>query len=104
MFKLRDVEKVEMLFDKLISEYDKEDVDYKAADPYLKQIRKFFVDCYDYASFCVWLVDHDFDVLVDFRNADIKEECDFDTKEEFEEAKENALMISDDGTQLVMSW
>ena len=104
MFKLSDFEKVGMLFDKLIGEYDKEDVDYKAAEPYLEQIRMLFVDCYDYESFCVWLADHDFDVLVNFRYANIKDKCEFESEEEFEEAKEDALMISDDGTQLVMSW
>ena len=101
---MTDYEKINALVDKLLKAYDKEDPDYKAAEPFLDGIKELFEDCYSYSDFCTWLVEHDMDILIDFRCADIVSEDDYDTPDDWEEAKENALLVSDDGTSAVMSW
>ena len=101
---MEDYEKVEALVDSLLEAYDKEDPDYKAAKPFLDGIKELFVDCSSYSDFCTWLADHDMDILIDFRFADIVSKDDYDTPDDWEAAKEDALLVSDDGKSAVLSW
>ena len=101
---MKDYEKVEMLVDDLLEDYDKEDPDYQAAEPFLDGIKDLFIGCYSYSDFCTWLVEHNSDILIDFRYADIVSEDDYDNPDDWEEAKEDALLVSDDGNSAVMSW
>ena len=101
---MKDYEKIDVLVDGLLKAYDKEDPDYKAAEPYLDGIKQLFEDCYSYSDFCVWLVEHKGDILIDFSCADIVSKEDYDNPDDWEEAKENALLVSDDGNSAVMSW
>ena len=104
---MTDYEKIEALLDSLLEDYDKDSPDYKAAEPFLDNIKEFFeffVDCYSYSDLCVWLVEHKMDILVNFRNAEIVKKEDYENPDDWEKAKENALFVSDDGTSAVMSW
>ena len=101
---MTDYQKVEALVDKLLENYDKEDPDYKAAEPFLDGIKELFRDCYSYSDFCVWLGDHDLDILIDFRFADIVSKEDYENPNDWEEVKEDALLVSNDGNSAVMSW
>ena len=101
---MTDYEKIEEVVDKLLEDYDKEDPDYKAAEPFLNNIKELFEDCYSYSDFCTWLVEHNSDILMDFRYADIVSEEDYDNPNDWEEAKEDALLVSNDGNSAVLSW
>ena len=101
---MKDYEKIDVLVDGLFNAYDKEEPDYKAAEPFLDGIKELFVDCYSYSDLCVWLVEHNNDILIDFRYADIVSEDDYDNPNDWEEAKEDALIVSNDGNSAVMSW
>ena len=101
---MTDYEKVDELVDSLLEDYDRNDPDYEAAEPFLDNIKELFISCYSYSDFCAWLVDHNMDILADFRYADIVSKDDYDTPEDWEEAKEDALLVSDDGASAVMSW
>lgn len=101
---MKDYEKTKLLVEDLIKAYDKEDPDYKAAEPFLDGIKQLFEDCYSYSDFCTWLADHNMDILIDFRFANIVSEDDYDNPDDWEEAKEDALLVSDDGNSAVMSW
>ena len=100
---MKDKKKVEALVDSLLEGYDRSDPDYKAAKPFLDNIRELFVDCYSYSDFCVWLVEHKMDILVNFRNADIVSQDDYENPDAWEKAKEDALLVSDDGAYAVKS-
>ena len=101
---MKDYQKIEALVDSLLEGYDRSDPDYKAAKPFLNGIKELFVDCYSYSDFCVWLVEHKMDILVNFRNADIVSKDDYENPDDWEAAKEDALLVSDDGTSVVKSW
>ena len=101
---MTDYEKIKLLVEDLLKAYDKEDPDYQAAKPFLDGIKQLFEDCYSYSDFCIWLAEHDMDILIDFRYANIVSEDDYDNPNDWEEAKENSLLVSDDGTAAVMSW
>ena len=83
--------------------YDKNSPDYKAAEPFLEGIKELFIDRYSYRDFCVWLGDHDMDILTDFRYAIIVSKYHMNP-DDWEEAKEDALLVSDDGNSAVVSW
>ena len=101
---MKDYEKVEALVDYLLEGYDRKDPDYIAAKPFLDNIRELFVDCYSYSDLCVWLVEHKMDILINFRYAKIVRKEDYKNPDDWEEAKEDALLVSDDGTSAVKSW
>ena len=101
---MKDYEKVDALVDGLLEAYDKEDPDYKAAEPFLDGIKVLYEDCYSYSEFCTWLADHDMDILIDFRFANIVSKEDYKNSDDWEEAKEDALFVSDDGNSAVLSW
>ena len=101
---MKDYEKTEVLVDALLEKYDKEDPDYQAAEPFLDGIKQLFEDCYSFSDFCTWLGEHNDDILSDFRYADIVSEDDYDNPDDWEEAKEDALLGSNDGNSAVMSW
>ena len=103
---MTDYEKVEMLVEDLLEDYDKEDPDYQAAEPFLDSIKEFYINRYrySYSDFCDWLVEHDIDILSNFRYADIVSKEGYDNHDDWEKAKEDALFVSDDGNSAVMSW
>ena len=101
---MTDYEKIKLLVDALLKAYDKEDPDYKAAEPFLSSIKEIFECCYSYSGFCNWLAGRDMDILIDFRFANIVSKEDYKNPDDWEEAKENALFVSNDGTSAVMSW
>jgi len=101
---MTDYEKVKAEVDGLLEDYDRNDPDYQAAEPFLDGIKELFEDCYSYSDFCVWLEDHNSDILADFRYADIVSEDDYENPDAWEEAKEDALFVSDDGKSAVLSW
>ena len=84
--------------------WDSEDADCKAAEEYgfKDQIILLFADCYDYGSFCKWLAKHDCNPAHGFNDAEIRERSDYDSDEEFEDAKMDALLSND--KYLCMSW
>ena len=100
---MTDYEKVEMLVEDLLEDYDREDPDYKAAEPFLSKIKEYYTD-YSYSDLCTWLVEHNGDILINFKNADIVSEDDYKNSDDWEKAKKNAFLVSDDGTAAVMSW
>ena len=97
---------IEALIDYLLEDYDKDDLDYQAAEPFLDSIKKFYINRYrySYSDFCTWLVEHDMDILFNFANANIVSKDDYDNPNDWEKAKEDALLVSGDGTSAVMSW
>ena len=103
---MKDYEKTKLLVEDLLQDYDKDDPDYQAAEPFLDSIKKYYIRCYgySYSDLCNWLVEHNNDILIDFRYADIVSEDDYDNPYDWKKAKENALLVSDDGTSAVMSW
>ena len=101
---MEDYEKVEALFDYLLEGYDRKDPDYIAAEPFLDNIRELFAESYSNSDFCAWLVDHNMDILAEFRYADIVSQDDYDNPDDWEKIKENALLVSNDGTSAVKSW
>ena len=101
---MKDYQKIDALVDSLLEDYDRSDPDYKAAEPFLDGIKEFFEAYYSYDDLCTRLGDHNMDILADFRYADIVSEDDYEDPEDWESAKEDALLVSDDGTSAVMSW
>ena len=84
--------------------WDSEDKDCKAAEEYgfKDQVILLFTDCYDYGSFCKWLAKHECNPWHLFSEADIRSRSDYETDDEFEEAKYDGLMANDD--YIVISW
>ena len=99
-----DYKKIDALVEELLEDYDRNDPDYQAAEPFLNGLKDLFEECYTYSDFCVWLAEHDADILIDFRKADIVHQEDYKNPDDWEEAKEDALLMSDDGTSAVLSW
>ena len=103
---MNEFEKQKDLLERLIKSTDENDADYKKAKDFgfVESIKNLFLGCYDYKDMCVWLCEHDNDIFCDFRYADIRSPEDFNSREEFEEAEMQCLLISDDGKYLCMSW
>ena len=103
---MTDYEKIDVIVDYLFEAYDKESPDYQAAEPFLSSIKKFYINRYrySYSDFCDWLAGRNGDILINFKNADIVSKEDYKNSDDWEEAKENALFVSNDGTAAVMSW
>lgn len=103
---MTEFEKQRDLIERLIKTSSDEDLDYRRAKNYgfVNPIKDLLVDCYNYRDMCVWLVEHNNDVFYEFRNADIQSREDFDSDEDFERAKNDCLMISEDGEAVCMSW
>ena len=101
---MTDYEKIDVLVDDLLENYDRDDPDYKAAEPFLNNIKEWYEDCYSYNDLCSLLVEQDGDILLDFRYANIVNKEAYKDPDNWEEAKEDALLVSDDGTSAVMSW
>lgn len=101
---MKDYEKIEALVDDLLEAYDKNDPDYIAAEPFLSGIKEFYIGCYSYSDLCVWLVEHDMDILRNFRHAGLICKVDYKSPDDWEEAKEDALLVSDDGNSAVLGW
>ena len=101
---MTDYEKIDVIVDYLLEAYDKEDPDYQSAEPFLSSIKQLFECCYSYSGFCKWLADHDMDILINFKNADIVRKEDYKNSDDWEEAKEDALLVSDDGNSAVRSF
>ena len=101
---MTDYERVDVLVDALFIAYDKEDQDYQAAKPFLDSIKKWYIERYSFNAFCDYLAEHGMDILSDFRHAKIVSKEDYENPNDWEEATENALLVSDDGTSAVMSW
>lgn len=91
---------------KLIKGTSEDDPDFKDALEYgfAEQIVNLFLDCYCGSNFIRWLNEHDFDLFDSFRFADIAFKEDYESEEEWEDAKNNALMINDDKTAVCLSW
>ena len=102
---MTDYEKVYALVDDLLEDYDKDDPDYKAAEPFLNNIKEFYINRYrySYSDFCDWLAGRNGEILRDFRYAIIVSKYHMN-HDDWEEAKEDALLVSDDGNSAVMSW
>lgn len=70
-----------LLYSAIVQLHD-DDVDLKAVlcDGMEWNIIDLFLDCYDLEDLTKWLVDHDFDVFVDYRFSDryYRDECDDD--------------------------
>lgn len=103
---MNEFEKQKDLIERLIKAIDENDADYKKAKDYgfVESIKDLILGCYDYKDMCVWLCEHNNDIFQNFRYADIRSQEDFNSTEEFEEAKMDCLMISDDGKYVCMSW
>ena len=103
---MTDYEKTKLLVEDLLKGYDKDDPDYQAAEPFLDSIKEFYIDRYrySYSDLCNWLVDHDLDILSNFRYTDIVSKEDYKNHDDWEKAKKDALLVSDDGNSAVMSW
>ena len=103
---MTDYEKTKLLVEDLLKVYNRDDPDYQAAEPFLDSIKEYYIHCYRYSynDLCTWLVEHNMDILIEFRYADIVNEEDYDNPNDWEKAKKNALFVSDDGTSAVMSW
>ncbi|MDY0140073.1 MAG: hypothetical protein RBR50_10255 [Candidatus Izemoplasmatales bacterium] len=69
----------------------------------LNQIIDLFIDCYNIEDLMKWLSAHNYDPIIDFRYADIREYGDFEP-EELEEAKNDCLFNDEENEILVMSW
>ena len=104
---MKDYEKIEALIDYLLEHYNRNDPDYKAAEPFLDQIKEYFKEyytvCYSYSDFCDMLADLHGVLLFDLRYSIIVNK-DHMNPNDWEKAKENALLVSNDGTSAVMSW
>ena len=102
---MKDYEKIDVLVDYFLEAYDKESPDYQAAEPFLRSIKTFCINRYrySYSDFCDWLAGRNGDILRDFRYAIIVSKYHMNPAD-WEEAKENALLVSGDGTSAVMSW
>lgn len=103
---MNEFEKQKDLIEKLIKATDENDADYKKARDFgfVESIKDLILGCYDYKDMCVWLCEHNNDIFYNFRYADIRSQEDFNSMKEFEEAKMDSLMISDDGKYICMSW
>ena len=65
------------------------------------QIIDLFIDCYDLMDFTKWLVDHDFDVFVDYRFSDRYYREDY-SEEEWEDMVDDCLFSNEN--VCVKSW
>lgn len=101
---MKDYEKIDVLVEALLKDYDKEDPDYKAAEPFLNNIKGIFTHCYSFNGFCDYLAVHHDDILINFRYANIVSKEDYKNPNDWEVVKEYALLVSDDGTSAVLSW
>ena len=106
---MTDYEKIDVIVDYLLEAYDKENPNYQAAEPFLRSIKKFYMNYmnryrYSYSDFCDWLAGRNGDILINFKNADIVSKEDYKNSDDWEKAKKNAFLVSDDGTAAVMSW
>ena len=111
--KLEELEKIEyynksitfMIIKKyLLEDRAEDDGDMLALTPsLLNQIIDLFIDCYNIEDLMKWLNAHDYDPIIDFRYADIREYGDFEP-EELEEAKNNCLFNDEENEILVISW
>lgn len=99
---MKDYEKIRIVAERLISEYDHNDPDYKAAEPFISEIIDLLMYSYGYNDFCEWLVAQDCDILNNFRFADIRERSEYEDEEEFLKDKEDALFSTDD--LIVLQW
>ena len=102
---MKDYEKFEVLVDYFLETYDKGNPDYQAAEPFLDSIKEFYINRYrySYSDFCDWLAGRNGEILRDFRYAIIVSKYHMN-HDDWEEAKEDALLVSNDGTSAVMSW
>ena len=102
---MKDYEKIDVIVDYLLEAYDKGNPDYQTAEPFLRSIKKFYINRYrySYSDFCGWLAGRNGDILRDFRYAIIVSKYHMNS-DDWEEAKEEALLVSDDGNSAVMSW
>ena len=103
---MTEFEKQKDLIERLIKTTPEDDSDYKRAKSFgfVEPIKELFTECYNYKDMCVWLVEHDNDIFYEFKNANIQTRDDFNSDEEFEEAKNDCLMVSDNGEALCMYW
>lgn len=70
----------------------------------LEQIVELFSDAYDSKGLIVWLEKNNWDPLNDIEYAEWRERSEFDTEEEWEEEKENALIADEENGILLVSW
>ena len=92
---MREYEVIRTICEKL---WDSEDSDCALAEEYgfKDQIIMLFAECYDYEYFCEWLAKNNCNPAEGFSNAEINCREDYDSDEEFEEAKDDALFYNDD--------
>lgn len=60
------------------------------------RIINLYTECFDYEFFCKWLADNGCNIAEGFSEAEINCREDYDSDEEFETAKENALFYNND--------
>ena len=70
----------------------------------LNQIIDLFIDCYNIEDLMKWLSTHNYDPIIDFRYAAIREYGDFESLEELEIAKNDCLFNDEENEILVISW
>jgi hypothetical protein len=93
------------LITRLLKGLDENDSDIEALTvPLFKQVVELLIDCYNGKDLLEWLGNNDYNPINNFSFADILEYSDYDTPEELEEAKENALMYDDENKLIVVSW
>ena len=104
--KMTEYENNRLLLEALIEKMPEDDPDKKEAElhGFIEPIIELFTECYDSQQLVEWLNEHNMEPLADFRYADIRERSEYDTEEDWEEAKEDALLISDDGEAICLSW
>ena len=103
---MTELQKQEDLIERLIKSMDENDANYKKAKDFgfVESIKNLFLGCYDYKEMCVWLCEHNNNLFHNFRYAVIQSQEDFDSMEDFEEAKMDSLMVSDDGEYICRAW
>ena len=112
--KLEELEKIEyynksitfMIVKKyLLEDRAEEDSDMLALTPsLLNQIIDLFIECYNVEDLMTWLSTHNYDPIIDFRYADIREYGDFESLEELENAKGDCLFNDEENEIIVISW
>ena len=72
--------------------------------PLLERVIDLLLECYDEKDLIKWLEKQDFDPIRDFRFAEMMEFSEYDSIEELEQAKEDALFVDEENEIIVLSW